>query len=58
MVYRCDSPVVNCSENAHCIDEVEGFQCVCNEGYTGNGVNCCKLCHWSLTHKFNADINI
>jgi hypothetical protein len=33
----------NCNENATCIDTVDGFDCVCDSGYEGNGVNCTEI---------------
>ncbi len=30
----------NCNENAVCINTFGGFTCVCNAGFTGDGVNC------------------
>ena len=29
-----------CDENAVCHDEDGSFTCVCNEGYSGNGIVC------------------
>ena len=40
---ECAAGEDNCSVNAICSDTVGGedsFQCTCNTGYTGNGVNC------------------
>ena len=30
----------NCSENANCTDTIGSYECVCVEGYTGNGMFC------------------
>ena len=30
----------NCSSNGTCYNTPGGFNCVCNQGYTGNGVIC------------------
>jgi len=30
----------NCSTNALCIDTLTGFNCSCNLGFYGDGVNC------------------
>ena len=30
----------NCSPNATCIDKLNGFDCVCNTGFTGEGTSC------------------
>ena len=32
--------VDNCDINAQCIDTLQGFQCVCNPGFTGDGITC------------------
>lgn len=33
----------NCDTNAQCIETNDDFVCRCNDGYEGNGVNCCEL---------------
>ena len=30
----------NCDENAQCTDTPGSFNCTCNPGYEGNGLNC------------------
>ena len=30
----------NCSENALCVDQPEGFRCICKAGFTGDGIRC------------------
>ena len=40
MVDECALDLDNCDQNAACIDLPEGFMCVCNDGYTGDGVFC------------------
>ena len=30
----------NCSKNATCINASTGCECVCNEGFTGDGLSC------------------
>ena len=37
---ECAQGLDNCDVNAKCIDLPQGFQCVCNSGFTGDGVNC------------------
>ena len=37
---ECVTGMDNCDENAVCIDTFGGFTCVCNAGFTGDGVNC------------------
>ena len=41
-VNECDSDGDICSENAiaNCTNLEGSFNCTCNPGYTGNGVNC------------------
>ena len=29
-----------CAENATCVDLVIGFNCTCDEGFTGDGLEC------------------
>ena len=36
----CDFDFDDCHINATCIDRVGGYDCQCNEGYTGNGTHC------------------
>ena len=33
-------PHNNCDENAQCTDTPGSFNCTCNPGYEGNGLNC------------------
>ncbi len=38
---QCASASANkCSANAQCIEEMFGYSCVCNEGFTGDGFTC------------------
>ncbi len=38
---QCASASANkCSANAKCIEEMFGYSCVCNEGFTGDGFTC------------------
>ena len=45
----------NCDSNAVCITTPMGFECICNSGYTGNGVECngeiSLHVQWSLDYK-------
>ena len=41
-IEECGLGLDNCDANAQCIDTDESFFCVCNPGYEGNGVSCCK----------------
>ena len=37
---ECTTGTDNCDMNARCIDTPGSFTCACNQGYSGNGVNC------------------
>ena len=37
---ECVIGVDNCSSDGTCYNTPGGFNCVCNQGYTGNGVVC------------------
>ena len=39
---ECVANFDNCDENAECINTDGGFDCVCNEGYTGDGFTCTR----------------
>ena len=30
----------DCDENAECNNTIGSFQCICNSGFSGDGVNC------------------
>ena len=32
-----------CDENAECSNEIGGFDCTCNTGYSGQGLMCSKF---------------
>ena len=36
---ECSLGLHNCNENAQCIDTPHAFQCTCNTGYSGNGID-------------------
>merc|ERR550532_3434631 len=40
LVDECSDGSHNCDANAVCFDEVDGFICVCNDGWEGDGVTC------------------
>ncbi|XP_028408849.1 scavenger receptor cysteine-rich type 1 protein M130-like isoform X2 [Dendronephthya gigantea] len=55
---ECSRDLDNCGDNSRCVNTVGSFECICNHGYTGDGVNCedideCHLlvdnCHESST---------
>ncbi len=37
---ECELGIDTCDPNAECVDLTEGFDCVCNPGFTGDGVLC------------------
>jgi hypothetical protein len=39
-INECDDNTDNCDGNATCQDTEGSFECICNAGYTGNGVTC------------------
>ena len=47
---ECMTGADDCDTNAECTDTEGGFNCTCNEGYTGNGTSCSGKCfiHWHI----------
>ncbi|CAK8688435.1 unnamed protein product [Clavelina lepadiformis] len=41
---ECSASIHNCHEHAHCVNTDGHFACICNMGYTGDGVNCTAQC--------------
>ena len=40
-ILECTTPELNnCHENATCTELAPGFSCACNDGYSGDGINC------------------
>ena len=37
---ECELENANCSINANCTDTFGSFECTCNSGFEGDGVNC------------------
>ena len=37
---ECATNTDNCDDNALCTDVVGSFECVCNTGFSGDGVSC------------------
>ena len=37
---ECDLNIHNCHIHATCVDMPTSFACNCNQGYTGNGIDC------------------
>ena len=42
-VNECDSSLHGCSFDAQCNNNDGGFQCTCNKGFLGDGINCRAL---------------
>ena len=45
---ECDLRLHNCHPNADCVNRDEGFDCICSDGYTGDGVIECVDIHECL----------
>lgn len=39
---ECTRGTHECDVNANCINIAGSFMCVCDIGFTGNGIQCCK----------------
>ena len=39
-VDECEEGLDDCDENATCTDTPDGYECDCNDGYTGDGFDC------------------
>ena len=39
-INECEMETDNCDGNANCTDTIGSFNCTCNPGYDGDGVNC------------------
>jgi len=55
-VDECLANIDNCDVNANCINVPGSFDCVCNSGYTGDGVACNDFDE-CLAHTDNCDVN-
>ena len=47
---ECETGGHNCDPNAMCINQPGSFECYCNTGYTGDGVDCDGI--YLLSHHF------
>ena len=55
-VDECDiETMINCDENAHCINTIGSFECECNDGYYGGGDECTKDINECETGEHNCD---
>ena len=50
-VDECEKETDNCNDNAECINTEWSFECECNEGFEGDGVNCDGMWHTLLNIK-------
>ena len=50
-VNECDEDIHNCHESATCSDVVGGFNCICNTGFTGDGILCVSKWLYRYIHK-------
>ena len=39
-INECEASDHGCHSNANCVNSLGSFNCVCNEGYIGDGINC------------------
>ena len=39
-INECDLGTDTCHVNATCTDTIGSYECTCNSGFEGNGVNC------------------
>ena len=37
---ECDEDREPCNSNAHCRNSIGSYKCSCNEGFTGDGIDC------------------
>uniref|UniRef100_A0A0G4I061 EGF-like domain-containing protein n=1 Tax=Chromera velia CCMP2878 TaxID=1169474 RepID=A0A0G4I061_9ALVE len=40
---ECKDIEDNCSEDAVCLDEADGFSCLCRDGFSGDGITCSNV---------------
>jgi hypothetical protein len=50
-VNECAINTHNCHDNATCNNTHGSFTCACNNGFTGDGVNCAGM--WNEPHKYS-----
>ena len=46
-INECSDDLHNCHDNATCSDTDGSFQCFCNSGFDGDGVNCTSMFSFS-----------
>ena len=42
-INECELETDNCHMNADCTDTIGSFECTCNSGFVGDGVNCTSM---------------
>ena len=55
-VNECNNGRHNCDKNAYCLNLDGGFRCICNSGFTGDGVSChakVKMALYLLLFEYN-----
>ena len=52
---ECVANTHNCDANAACSNTIGSFTCTCNDGFSGDGVNCGgkDLLNWLFVQYFN-----
>lgn len=51
-----NSTLNNCHINATCNDTVGSFECYCNDGFSGDGVNCTGM--HDKTNSYSDDVDL
>ena len=53
-INECELETDNCHINADCTDTIGSFECTCNSGFEGDGVNCTSTSHsWKCHYYFS-----
>lgn len=42
-INECSKNNGGCDSHAHCLNTPGGFRCICDNGFTGDGVNCSDI---------------
>ena len=42
-IHECQTNNGGCDTNAHCINTFGSFECVCDNGFNGNGTRCADI---------------
>ena len=49
-INECDLETDTCHVNATCTDTIGSYECTCNSGFEGNGVNCASKDKFQRNH--------